>query len=66
MAEIVLGIGSSHSPLLNSPAEDYPRHAEIDASGRKLIDKNGKPRTYGELAGTGRPLDQGSDQRRRC
>ncbi len=49
MAEIVLGIGSSHSPLLNSPAEDYPRHAEIDASGRKLIDKTGKPRTYGEL-----------------
>ena len=49
MAEIVLGIGSSHSPLLNSPAEDYPRHAEIDAGGRKLIDKNGRPRTYGEL-----------------
>ena len=48
MAELVLGIGSSHSPLLNSPAEDYPRHAEIDASGRKLIDKTGKVRTYGE------------------
>ncbi|MDP2357642.1 MAG: extradiol ring-cleavage dioxygenase [Beijerinckiaceae bacterium] len=49
MAELVLGIGSSHSPLLNSPAEDYPKHAEIDASGRKLIDKTGKARTYGEL-----------------
>jgi hypothetical protein len=49
MADIVLGVGSSHSPLLNSPAEDYPRHAEIDASGRKLIDKNGTPRTFGEL-----------------
>lgn len=49
MADIVLGVGSSHSPLLNSPAEDYPRHAEIDASGRKLIDKTGTPRTYGEL-----------------
>lgn len=49
MAEIVLGVGSSHSPLLNSPAEDYAKHAEIDASGRKLIDKTGAPRSYGEL-----------------
>jgi len=49
MADIVLGIGTSHSPLLNSPAEDYPKHAEIDASGRKLIDKDGRPCTYGEL-----------------
>jgi hypothetical protein len=49
MADIVFGIGTSHSPLLNSPAEDYPKHAAIDASGRKLLDKNGKPCTYGEL-----------------
>ena len=49
MADIVLAIGTSHSPLLNSPAEDYPKHAAIDASGRKLVDKNGKPCTYGEL-----------------
>ncbi len=49
MAELVLGIGSSHSPLLNSPAEDYPKHAEIDRGGRKLIDRLGVTRTYGEL-----------------
>jgi Catalytic LigB subunit of aromatic ring-opening dioxygenase len=49
MADIVLGIGTSHSPLLNSPAEDYPKHAAIDASGRKLLDKTGKPCTYGDL-----------------
>jgi hypothetical protein len=49
MADIVLAIGTSHSPLLNSPPEDYPKHAAIDASGRKLLDKNGKPCTYGEL-----------------
>ena len=49
MAEIVLAIGTSHSPLLASPPEDYPRHAEIDAKGRKLLDKNGKPCSYGEL-----------------
>lgn len=34
-ADIVLAIGTSHVPLLNSPAEDYPKHAAIDASGRK-------------------------------
>ncbi len=49
MAEIVFGVGASHSPLLNSPPEDYPKHAEIDASGRKLFDKRGRPVTYGEL-----------------
>ena len=49
MAEIVLAIGTSHSPLLNSPAEDYPKHAAIDASGRKLLDKQGRPTTYGAL-----------------
>ncbi len=49
MADIVLAIGTSHSPLLNSPAEDYAKHAAIDASGRKLIDKNGRACTYGEL-----------------
>ena len=49
MADIVLGIGTSHSPLLNSPPEDYPKHAAIDASGRKLLDRNGRPCTYGEL-----------------
>jgi len=49
MADIVLAIGTSHSPLLNSPAEDYAKHAAIDASGRKLLDKNGRSCTYGEL-----------------
>ena len=58
MAEIVLAIGTSHSPLLNSPAEDYPKHAAIDASGRKLIDKNGKPCTYGELLAQADPSIQ--------
>lgn len=55
MANIVLAIGSSHSPLLASPPEDYPRHAEIDAKGRKLIDKMGRPCTYGDLLATADP-----------
>ena len=49
MADIVLGIGTSHSPLLNSPAEDFAKHAEIDASKRKLIDRLGRPVSYDEL-----------------
>lgn len=49
MADIVMGIGASHSPLLNSPPEDYPKHAEIDASGRKLLDRFGRQVTYGNL-----------------
>jgi 3-O-methylgallate 3,4-dioxygenase len=49
MPDIVLGLGTSHSPMLNSPAEDYPKHAEIDARGRRLLDKFGRPTTYGEL-----------------
>jgi 3-O-methylgallate 3,4-dioxygenase len=49
MADIVLGIGTSHSPLLNSPAEDYAKHAEIDMTKRKLIDRNGRPVSYAEL-----------------
>lgn len=49
MADIVLGIGTSHSPLLASPPEDYPKHAEIDAKGRRLLDRDGRPCTYGEL-----------------
>lgn len=49
MADIVLGVGTSHSPMLNSPAEDYSKHAEIDAKGRRLLDKFGRPATYGDL-----------------
>jgi catalytic LigB subunit of aromatic ring-opening dioxygenase len=49
LAQIVFGVGTSHSPLLNSPAEDYPKHAAIDAKGRKLLDKTGRPCTYGDL-----------------
>jgi Catalytic LigB subunit of aromatic ring-opening dioxygenase len=49
MADIVMGLGTSHSPMLNSPAEDYPKHAEIDAKGRRLLDRYGRPTTYGAL-----------------
>ena len=48
MAEIVMGVGASHSPLLNSPAEDYAKHAEKDVD-RPLVDKHGNTTTYAEL-----------------
>lgn len=56
MGEIVLGVGASHSPLLNSPAEDYAKHAEIDASGRKLLDKDGHSVSYDELLESADPV----------
>ncbi len=53
MAEIVLAIGSSHSPMLGSPAEDYQAHADIDQGKtdwkRSLVDIEGNPRSFDEL-----------------
>ena len=53
MAEIVLAIGTSHSPMLNSSAADYARHAEIDQGRtdwkRTLYDKTGRASSYEEL-----------------
>lgn len=59
MARIVLGIGTSHSPLLASPPEDYARHAEIDAKGRRLLDKEGRPTTYSDLLAAADPAIAG-------
>ncbi|MEX2598467.1 MAG: hypothetical protein WD533_02310 [Dehalococcoidia bacterium] len=36
MAEIVLGIGTSHSPMLNQPADIWPEHAKFDLKSREL------------------------------
>ena len=48
MAEIVLGIATSHTPMLNAAAEDWPRFIERDR-GRALLDKEGNPARYEEL-----------------
>src|SRR5258708_14817862 len=48
MAELVLGIGTSHTPMLNAPAEDWPRFIDRDAV-RDSLDKEGQPTTYEEL-----------------
>jgi len=48
VAKIVLGIGVSHTPMLNAPVEDWPRFIERDEV-RKNLDKNGNPTTYDDL-----------------
>jgi hypothetical protein len=48
MAKIVLGIGTSHTPMLNAPAEDWPRFIDRDAT-REFLDKEGRPTNYEEL-----------------
>lgn len=49
MAELVLALGSSHSPVLNSPAEESHLHVEIDKAKRPFIDKEGNKATYDQL-----------------
>ena len=48
MAKLVLGIGTSHTPMLNAPAEDWPRFIDRDGV-RDFLDKEGQPATYEEL-----------------
>lgn len=37
MAEVVLGIGTSHSPMLSMPSNLWPLHAELDKRNRELV-----------------------------
>ncbi len=46
MAKLVLGIGTSHTPMLNAPAEDWPRFIERDTKRTNLLDTDGNPTTY--------------------
>ena len=48
MAKIVLGLGSSHTPMLLASDETLPRFAETDQK-IKHRDKEGRPTTYAEL-----------------
>ena len=48
MARIVLGIATSHTPMLNTPAKDWPSFIDRDAV-RDFLDKDGNPATYEEL-----------------
>src|SRR5262249_23721228 len=38
MAQVILGIGSSHSPMLSTPYEGFAGHAERDRANRNVPD----------------------------
>src|SRR5205823_37532 len=46
MAQIVLGIGTSHTPMLNAPPEDWPRFIERDSRRTNLLDVEGRLTSY--------------------
>jgi len=48
MAKIVLGLGTSHTPMLLASDETLPRFVETDQQ-IKHRDREGHPITYGEL-----------------
>jgi 3-O-methylgallate 3,4-dioxygenase len=49
MAQIVLGLGTSHSPQLSTPPEIWPIHAERDKASSELYRPDGSAVTYEEL-----------------
>jgi 3-O-methylgallate 3,4-dioxygenase len=48
MAEIVLAVGTSHSPMLNASAEEWSRFEPRETT-MKLVDREGNPSTYEAL-----------------
>jgi hypothetical protein len=46
MARIVLGMGTSHTPMLNAPPSDWPRFIERDAKRTNLLDTEGRLTSY--------------------
>src|SRR5258708_16191466 len=48
MAQLVLGIGTSHTPMLNAPAEDWQRFYERDSKRTNLLDTEGRLTSYEE------------------
>ncbi len=55
MAELVAAFGSSHSPALNSPAEDMAGHARRDELYAHHLDREGRRVSYQELLRTAPP-----------
>src|SRR5262249_32575716 len=54
MARIVFGLGSSHSPMLSTPLDQWPLYVDKDRHlpkilGSDLLGKDGKYYTYAEL-----------------
>jgi hypothetical protein len=49
MAKIILGIGASHTPMLNLTAEQWEHRAKVDYSNPKLALPDGRKVTYQQL-----------------
>ncbi|WP_218578489.1 DODA-type extradiol aromatic ring-opening family dioxygenase [Vineibacter terrae] len=54
MAKLVLGIGTSHTPMLNASLQDWPRFVERDKD-RPHLDKEGRSITYDGLVAAAGP-----------
>lgn len=62
MAELVLGVGTSHSPLLTLSGEDWVVWGEHDRTSRDLIDESGTRVTFDErVAAVGDRFADGTD-----
>jgi hypothetical protein len=48
MARIVLGMATSHTPMLNAPPTDWPRFIERDSQRTNLLDTEGRLTSYDE------------------
>src|ERR1700730_15734177 len=46
MAQLVLGIGTSHTPMLHAPPTDWPRFYERDSKRTNLLDTEGRLTSY--------------------
>jgi len=57
MARIILGIGTSHTPMLNVGVDDWLRFEELDRR-RAHLHKDGRPATYDELLAVAPPALQ--------
>jgi Catalytic LigB subunit of aromatic ring-opening dioxygenase len=55
MAEVVLGLASSHTPQLSTSAEYWSEHAARDRRNTRLLGPDGRYRTYDELLATADP-----------
>lgn len=49
MASLVAAFGSSHSPALNSPLEDFAGHVRRDEQFQHHLDRDGRRTTYSQL-----------------
>ena len=58
MAQIVLGLGTSHSPQLSTPPELWRNHGERDQRNPDLRQPDGRVYTYEEVLASARPSIQ--------